>query len=289
MASHISMTLRSKGNSAISDQMHFRRKDKQTKAKKVKRKIRLKARHFLIYFLFVAGLFIGIQKTYLFLISWEKLNVTSVDIQCTREGVKKDIERFLHGKNLGNLLLLDIGALKESLLSHPWIKDVHMRKTFPSAVNIIVRERIPVALMMREALYLIDKEGVRLQKVDPKHPGKYPLFIDDTNFEYDAQAKMDLAWACLDSLKQRKDIEVAVIDLSEYDNAKVKLKDSSTWIIFGSDHIREKMDFFLARQSVLYQYGTLEYVDLRFKDRLYIKPLENWAKNNNNGASKEAN
>ena len=288
MASHISMTLRSKDNTAISDHMHFRRKDKQIKTKKVKRKIKLKSRHFMISFLFIGGLFIGVQKTYLFMISWDKLNVASVEVHCTREVIKKDIERYLHGKNLGNLLLLDIGTLKESLLSHPWIKDVHMRKTFPSTVNIIVRERIPAALMMCEALYLIDKENVKLQKVDPKHPGPYPLFIDDTHFEYDAQAKLDLAWECLESLTQSKKIEVAVIDLSEYDNAQVKLKNSSMWIIFGNDHFKEKMDFFLARQAVLHQYGSLEYVDLRFKDRLYIRPLENWARNNNFGASKEA-
>lgn len=288
MASHISMTLRAKANSAISDQMHFRRKDTQTKTKKVKRKIKLKARHLLIFFLFIGGLFIGLQKTYLFLISWDKLNVTNVEIQCTREGVKKDIDRFLQRFNLGNLLLLDIGTIKESLLSHPWIKDVHMHKTFPSTVKIIIRERIPAALMMCESLYLIDREGIKLQKVDPKYPGSYPLFIDDTNFEYDAQAKLDLAWECLESLKQCKKIEVAIIDLSEYDNARVKLKRSSTWIIFGHDRFKEKMDFFLARQAVMKKYGPLEYVDLRFKDRLYIKPLENWTRKTNISSSKEA-
>ena len=288
MASHISMTLHSKGNSAVSDQMHFRRKDKQTKTKKVKRKIRLKARHFVIYFLLVGGLFFGVQKAYLFLISWDRLDVTSVEIQCTRENIRNDIERFLQGKHLGNLLLLDIETLKENILSHPWIKEVHMRKNFPSTVHILIKERIPVALMMGESLYLIDKEGVKLQKVDPQHPGTYPVFIDDASFEHDAQAKLELAWACLDSLKEHDEIEVTHVELSEYENVKIKLKNSSTWIIFGHDHFKEKMDFLLARQNVLHQYGHLEYIDLRFKDRLYIKPLENWAGNNNIRASKEA-
>jgi cell division septal protein FtsQ len=269
--------------------MHFRRKDKQTKTKKMKRKIKLKARHFLIYFLFVGGLFFGIQKTYLFLISWEKLTVTQVDIQCTRKAVQNDIERFLHGKNLGNLLLCDLDTLKENLLGHPWIKEVHMRKSFPSTVRMTIIERVPAACMMCESLYLIDKDGVRLQKVDPKYCGQYPLLIDDRKFEYDAQIKLDLAWACLDSLKQDSEIEVAVMDLSEYDNVKVKLKDSSTWLILGRDYFKKKMTFFLARQSVLHQYGSLEYVDLRFNNRLYIKPLENWARNNLISSDKEAN
>jgi cell division septal protein FtsQ len=255
----------------------------------VKRKIKLKARHFVIYFLFVGGLFFGVQKAYLFLISWDELNVTSVDIQCTREGVRKDIERFLQGKYLGNLLLLDIDTLKENILSHPWIKEVHMRKNFPSSVSILINERMPAALMKSDSLYLIDKEGVKLQKVDPQPPGRYPVFIDNKSFANDAQAKLDLAWACLDSLRQRDEIEVAIVDLSEYDNVKIQLKDSSTWIIFGRDHFEEKMDFFLARQNILDQYGSLEYVDLRFKDRLYIKPHESWARNNNISASKEAN
>jgi cell division septal protein FtsQ len=269
--------------------MQFRRKDRQPKTKKLKRKIKLKARHFMIYFLFVGGLFFGVQKAYLFLISWDKLNVMNIDIQCTREGVRKDIERFLQNKYLGNLLLLDIDTLKENMMSHPWIKEIHMRKNFPSSVSILIKERTPVALMKSDSLYLIDQEGVKLQKVDPQYPGRYPVFIDEQNFAHDAQVKLDLAWTCLDSLRQHDDIEVAFVDLSEYDNVKIKLKDSSTWIIFGRDQFDEKIDFFLARQNVLKQYGSLEYVDLRFKDRLYIKPNENWAGYNNISASKEAN
>jgi cell division septal protein FtsQ len=288
MASHISMTFRSKGHTAISDTMHFRRKDKQTKTKKMKKKIKIKARHFVICFLFVGGLFFGVQRAYLFLISWDKLNVTRIDIQCTREGVRNDIERFFQGKYLGNLLLLDIGTLKENILRHPWIKEVHMRKSFPSSVNILIKERIPVALMKSESLYLIDKDGIKLQKVDPQYPGQFPIFIDNKNFAHDTQAKLDLAWACLDSLQKRDQIEVAFVDLSEYDNVRIKLKGVSTWIIFGHDRFEEKMEFFLARQNVLQQYGPLEYVDLRFKDRLYIKPHENWAKSDHIHANKEA-
>jgi len=288
MASNISMTFRSKSHSAISETMHFRRKDKQPKTKKVKRKIKLRARHFLMYFLFVGGLFLGVQKTYLFLISWEKLNVTHIDIQCTREAVRSDIKRFLQGKSLGNLLLCDISTLKENLLSHPWIKDVHMRKSFPSTVEIVIIERNPVALLMSESLYLIDKEGVKLQKVDPEQPGQYPLLVDDKAFVHDIQTKLDLAWDFLDSLTQNNETEIAVIDLSEYNNVKVKMKDSPTWLILGYDHFTEKIDFFMTHQDILYPYGSLEYVDLRFNNRLYIKPHDHWARTNPISLSKEA-
>ncbi|MBN1222164.1 MAG: FtsQ-type POTRA domain-containing protein [Candidatus Aminicenantes bacterium] len=289
MATQISTTLGYKHRSAVAEPLHFRRKDSRSKTKKVRRKIRLKVKHILTYFFLIGGFFFSIQKSYLFLISWEKLNVSQVEIQCKKKSVEEKVRQFLKGKYLGNLILLDMDTLKKNLLTHPWIKDVHMRKSFPSTVRIDIKERVPFALLRSEALYLIDRDGVKLQKVDPEHSGSYPLLTDTHHFKNDVAPKLNLARECLDSLNISQELKVAAIDLSEYDNAKVKLKDSPTWIIIGNDNFRGKIEFLLTHQDILQHYGILEYVDLRFKNRLYIKPLENWARNNIISPGKEAN
>jgi len=289
MATPIGATWRYKGQSAVAESLQFRRKDKEEKTKKIRRRVKLRAKHILTYFFLVGGIFLVVQKVCLFLISWEKLSVTRVDVQCQKEGVREDVTRFLRGKHLGNLVLLDIHTLKKSLLTHPWIKDVHVRKSFPSTVRIEIKERIPFALMESEALYLIDREGVKLQKVDPEHPGSYPLLKDAHLFKNDITAKLDLAWECLESFKSRQIQPVSAIDLTEYDNARVQLRDSPTWFILGGANIKEKIDLLLTHQDTLEPYGVLEHVDLRFKDRLYIKPLESWAGNDIVSTDKEAN
>jgi len=289
MATQISTALRYKRRPAAAEPMHFRRNDGKVKTRKVRRKIKLKFKHILACFFLILGIFFSIQRSYLFLISWKKFDVRHLEIQCRKLSVKEDITQFFRGKSLGNLMLLDMGMIKKALLSHPWIKDVHVRRSFPSTVKIDIKERQPAALMKSEALYLIDREGVKLQKVDPAHPGAYPILTDTRHFQKHVSAKLNLAWDCLDSLEAVRKMAVEVIDLTEYGNAKVKLKNSPTWIIFGSGDFKRKIEFLHAHQNTVQSYGALEYVDLRFKDRLYLRPLESWARNNAFSTDKEAN
>jgi cell division septal protein FtsQ len=289
MATQATSPLRYKSNVFASESLQFRRKDKKTKPKKVQRRIKLKFRHIFTCFLLICGLFTLFQRAYLFLISWDKLNVGRIEVSCPKEQIAEDIRLFLEKKHLGNLLILDINTLKEKLTVHPWIRDIRVRKNFPSTLKISIEERHPAALLKKNHMSLIDRDGVVLQEVESLNTWNLPLFVDSRNFKENMVEKLDLGWALLGNLGQSEREKIAVIDLTEYENAKVKFKESPTWVIIGESHFKERIRLYRAQESLLNQYGPLEYVDLRFEERIYIKPQKLFANDISPSMIKEAN
>lgn len=276
-----------RADSFFSQPMQFRRKNEKTKTRKIKRKIRLKFRHIFYSFVFFVGLFYGIQRIYLFLISWDRFNVKTVEVNCQNPDIREDITQFFKGQRMGNMFLLNIDTLREKITAHHWIKKVYLRKIFPSSVKIDVKERTPAAILAKENLTLIDDEGVQLQKIDPGTFLELPLFIDGNRFREDIQEKLELAWKCLKSFPLSEKGQIEILDLSEYENVKLKLKHSPTWFILGNDNFADKLRFF--HEADLKIFGILEKADLRFPDRLYITPQENISKNLTLSSEKEAN
>ena len=210
-------------------------------------------------------------------------------MSCPQEQIAEDIRLFLEGKHLGNLLILDIHTLKEKLTVHPWIKEIRVRKNFPSTLKVAIEDRHPAALLQKSHICLIDRDGVTLQEVDSLNSWDLPLFVDSKDFKENIAEKLDLGWALLDSLDPSEREEIAVIDLTEYENAKVKFKESPTWVILGDSRFHERLKLYRAQESLFKQYGALEYVDLRFEERIYIKPQKLFAHDISPSMIKEAN
>lgn len=261
-----------KNGSSFARQTSFRRQSGQIKTKKIQRKWKLKIKHIIFAFVLLVGFFYGFGRLYLFMISWAKLNIKEVDIVCTKAEIHKDIQHHFAGKYLGNILLLNIGQLQKQLAAHRWIKSIHIRKIFPSSLKIEIKERIPAALLEKEHLYMIDKDGILLERLLSHSRLDLPLFIDKNRFQRDLDLKLDLAWACLDSLEAQDQEKIAVIDLSEYENVSLRLKGSETWLKLGNDRFNEKIRLFHNNLPLFEKYGPLEYIDFRCQDRLILQP-----------------
>lgn len=272
MAVDLSPALKYRTQSLLSPPLQFRRPREKVETKRIQKKIRVKFIHILFFFLLLGGIFYLIQQIYLFLISWDHLNVKGIEVTSKKAEIKKEIQTFFEGKNLGNILLLDIGHLQALLEGHRWVENACIRKTFPSSLRIEIKERTPVAILKKADFYLIDKAGILLEKTNPQKNNELTLLIDENNFENDYKEKLELAWECLDSLtpSERKIIES--LDLTDYGNVTAKLEGSETSLILGSDGFSQKLKFFLEWHARAEKFGQLEYVDLRFQDRLYIKP-----------------
>ena len=71
------------------------------------------------------------------------------------------------------LLLLDLGAAINGVEHHPWIAHAEARRVFPDTVVLQVTERKVEALLLLDALYLVDADGTPFRKAgggDLDHP-----------------------------------------------------------------------------------------------------------------------
>lgn len=274
--------------SISSQQTSYRRKRGRIETKKIHKKIKLKRSHIAIAFVLLVGFFFGFSRFYLFLITWEKLNIDEVEIVCQKDEIQKDLQRYFEKKYLGNILLLNIRDLREFLVTHTWIEDVHVRKIFPSTLRIEAIERIPSAILEKGGYYLIDKDGTLLQKISLGDGIDLPMLIDANRFQKDYDRKLALAWGCLNSLEDADRNRIRVLDLTEYENVSLLLKDSETWLKVGNSHFKEKFKSFFQNMALFRTYGPLEYIDFRYEGRFVLRPAPQQKRDNALNPEKEA-
>ena len=288
MAVNIQASFKPKGGSLLSQQTSYRRKRGKIETKKIHRKIKLKIRHILVSFLLLLGFFYGFSRLYLFLITWEKLNIEEVEIISQKEWIQGDLKSYLARKELGNLLLLNIENLQKRLTTHPWIEEIYIRKIFPSTIRIETKERIPIALLEKDGYFLIDKEGILLQEISPSERPDLPMLIDANGFQRDHDMKLSLAWACLASLEDSVRKQISVMDLTEYENVSLRFRNTDTWLKLGDVRFGEKYRSFIKNMALFKAYGPLEYIDFRYEGRFILQPLPQNKMNKALDSEKEA-
>lgn len=272
---YLNPSLRFRPFSTGEESKRFQRGLEKVPLKKVQRRLRLKLPHILLFFGLLASLFFLLVKSYLFLITWEELDVKQTQLSCPLDHVSQDLEPLLDPSGLGNLLVLDLKRLKHSLEAHRWVKEAHLRKVFPSTLRVEIRPRVPVAVLQTGSSFLlIDREGVMLEKLERREESSLPLLTDSSQFRAHYREKLSLAWACLNSISPSLRQSIESLDLSQMDAIRLAFREQSTRLLLGTERFQEKMELFWAiLPSLENENGPLEYVDLRFDDRVYIKPL----------------
>lgn len=54
---------------------------------------------------------------------------------------------------------LDLGRAAEGVERHPWVAHAEVRRVFPHTVVVQVEERVPVAVLQHDGLFLVDADG----------------------------------------------------------------------------------------------------------------------------------
>ncbi len=288
MTTSIRQTAYGKQNSRSPGSLHYRRKEGRIHTKKLHRKIKLRFRHIFLSFIFLAGFFLVLQQVFLFAISWEKLDIKNVYISCENQSTKNDVQDMIEDYPFGNILLFDNKNLLEKIEAFPRVKNVIIRKIFPLSLNISIDERKPFAVLRKEFLSVIDTEGVIIRRLE-SHDIPLPLLFDENNFKDYYREKIDLARECLEKMTPEERQNIEILDLSENLNVKIKTRDSITWLVLGNNRFGENFRRFLAEKTYLERLGDLEYVDLRFQDRFFIKLLRDYTIKDMGTTVKEVN
>ncbi|HET7696425.1 MAG TPA: FtsQ-type POTRA domain-containing protein [Vicinamibacterales bacterium] len=193
-----------------------------------------------------------------------------------------EVQAIVDGLRGTSILTADLVGYRRRLMESPWIADVALRRVLPSTVEIFVSERRPVGLCrLGSTLYLVDAGGTLIDEFGPLY-SEFDLPIIDGLVASPSSgqptidpARADLAARVIDSLASRNDIarRVSQIDVRDIHDAVVMLQDDPALLHLGDEKFLERLQSYVDLAPALReQVSDIDYVDLRFGERVYVRP-----------------
>lgn len=208
----------------------------------------------------------------------EDLRVHGTDRLSTGE-----VTLLLDGLYGRNTVVTPLEPWRERLLASPWVRDASLRRVLPNAIDVVIDERVPVAIArVGQALQLVDVEGTVVDDYGPRY-AELDLPVLEGWMPGDDSARGDartaLAVAALHELSDAGLLwRVSQLDVSRPRDAVATLNDDTTQLHLGDDGFAERLQSYLDMAHRLQTLAAdLEYVDLRFDDRVYIRPRRDGA------------
>jgi len=194
-----------------------------------------------------------------------------------------DVLAILTGLDGESLLWTDLDRWRRRLLASPWVRDAELRRSLPSTVDITISERQPVGIgRINGDMYLVDERGVVIDQYGPQY-AQFDLPVIDGLSDVPAEggtmtdaARAELAARVIASVAAKPAIarRLSQIDVSDPHNAGVILSGDPAMIRLGDDRFLPRLEAYLQLAPALRERMTdIDYVDLRFEDRIYVRPV----------------
>jgi cell division protein FtsQ len=261
-----------------------------------RRRLSVSRRHLVYGVMATAALAFGIQRTVTYMLSSDALIVSRITVTGNVRMLHGEVVSLLDGLQGRNMLLLDLDGWRRQLLASPWVADAALRRVFPGTVAVFISERQPIGIgRLGEALYLIDEQGEVIDEFGPSHAeldlpvidGLGSLGVDPRlGGEAVDEGRAVLATRLLSSLHSRPDLagRVSQVDVSDIRDAVVILKDDTTLIRVGDDQFAERLQSYIDLAPALRErVPRIDYVDLRFGERVYVRPQGSASQKPSNG------
>lgn len=211
------------------------------------------------------------------------LRIDRIVVQGNQRMSSGDVMAVLNGLRGENIVWTDLAAWRTRLLSSPWVRDAALRRSLPSTVEVFVSERTPVAIgRINGDLYLIDDGGVVIDQYGPQYADLDLPIVDGLAATPGAdamtdQARAGLAARVVAALRPQPDVarRLSQIDVTDVHNAAVILSGDSAVIYVGEDRFLQRLQSYIELSAALRtRVPDIDYVDLRFEDRIYVRPVK---------------
>jgi cell division protein FtsQ len=222
---------------------------------------------------------------YAFGLAWgyaaSSLTVTRITVDGTNRMSAGEVLTLLDGLRGRSMVTTRLEPWRQRLLGSPWVADAALRRVFPGTVSVVVAEREPLGIgRIGNALYLVDRSATVIDEFGPGY-AEFDLPIIDglaapaaggTTID---EGRAALAGRLLADLQQRPDLarRISQIDVSDVRDAAVLLKDDTALIRVGDERFVERVQAYLDLAPRLRsEVPDIDYVDLRFDERVYVRP-----------------
>jgi cell division protein FtsQ len=176
-----------------------------------------------------------------------------------------------------SLYLFPAEERRRRLLAVDWVKDATVAKIWPNRVEVVIREREPVAFVElshpggRSRLALIDEDGVLLEQPEQS---QYDLpvlqGISDQQAEAKRSVRVRIAMSMIRDLGPLA-AQVSEIDVSDPDDLKITQSAGGNGVVLmlGRERFRPRLQNFLAHYpEIQRRLPEATTFDLRIDDRI---------------------
>jgi cell division protein FtsQ len=113
---------------------------------------------------FLVTLSLAFILLYQYLLNSPYMQLERVLVRGVEGGIRQALVEA-SGLNRGpGLLGLNLHALKQKMEAHPWVDEVQLERRFPHTLVVRAKQEIPVALVLTDNLYYINRRGEIIQK-----------------------------------------------------------------------------------------------------------------------------
>ena len=102
-------------------------------------------------------------------------SVQVIDINPCDHVTRDEVSGILNGVSRGNIWSLSTREIGRRLLTHPYVREVSVRKAFPDKLVVRVGERKPVAMINLDSLYYVDERGEIFKRLTAYDPKGFPI------------------------------------------------------------------------------------------------------------------
>lgn len=192
-----------------------------------------------------------------------------------------------------NIFRIKLTEIKSRLEKDPWIKKITIRRELPDQIVIELQERKPLMIWIARTefenkLYLVDQDGMILEEMQDRDETvlDLPVLISNTLIDQD----MGMNQVYPEGKKDTVYVQNAIPEIAKILQTDVPLFKQVREVIFSNSgnvtliphsgipevrmHLRDyqkNLEYFKNLFPQL-DIASLEYIDLRFKKRIVIKP-----------------
>jgi cell division septal protein FtsQ len=195
-----------------------------------------------------------------------------------------EVLEMLNGLQGESLVWANLETWRQRLLASPWVQDASIRRSLPSTIEVEMSEREPIGLgRIQGELYLVDGQGVVIDQYGPQYSDLDLPIVDGLSSKNGEEvtadpARAELAARLIASLAVSPTVtkRLSQVDVTDLRNAAVILEGDPAVLYVGDDRFLPRLQSYVdLAEAIKARVPEVDYVDLRFDDRVYVRPVGN--------------
>ena len=230
-----------------------------------------------LFFLGLGALSLAFITGYQFLSSSSYFRLHNIVVAGVSDDFREELIKMSGLKEEENLLSIESSTIRRNIERHPWIKSVFLKKDFPHTLYITAESEEAVAIVIRETMSFMNKEGIIFKDVESNDCIDFPVVTGLSKSDEKNTAKLKGAASLLhvihlcDSPFLIKNL--SEIHVEENGAFTAYFKTLPFKVLFGRGDFERKINSLIdiiSHLQTTYRLNQAKSIDLNYIDRAVV-------------------